>query len=347
MRSPYAIPRARDRRVMRLNTLLLLLGITVVVALVLHIGPAALGQELGKLGNKLFWVLLPSVGIYLFDALGWRSTLGRYAERVRFDRLFMTRMAGEAVNFTTPAAYLGGEPMKAYMISRQNVPLIEAMASVITAKTTMTLAEVLFILMGVGIGFGLLHRSSDLILAGLIGLGILGFGVGLFFAVQRRGLFAGLLRVLERLGLQIAWLKNRAGKLQALDEAIGEFYARDRRGFASAFLFFFLGWVVGAVEVYLVLFFLGQSVDFPTAFAIEAMAVFVKGGTAFIPGSLGGQEAGTLVLFSAFGYVDTMGVTFAVIRRMREIFWIAFGLFALAVQNRHLYRSDEHGRPPS
>jgi glycosyltransferase 2 family protein len=332
--------------VIRLNTLLVLLGITVIVALVLHIGPAVLGQELGKLGNNLLWILLPSVGIYLFDALGWRSTLGRYAERVRFDRLFMTRMAGEAVNFTTPAAYLGGEPMKAYMLSRQNVPLIEAMASVITAKTTMTLAEVLFILMGVGIGFALLNRSSDMILAGLMGLGILGFGVGLFFLVQRRGFFVGLLRLLERLGLHIVWLKERAHKFQALDEAIGEFYARDRRGFALAFLFFFLGWVIGALEVYLVLSFLGQSIDFPTAFSIEAMAVFVKGGTAFIPGSLGGQEAGTLVLFSAFGYVETTGVTFALIRRMREIFWIVFGLFALAVQNRHVYRPDEQGRPP-
>jgi putative membrane protein len=332
--------------VTRLNTFLLLLGVAVIVAIVIHIGPAALGEELGKIGTNLLWVLLPSIGIYLFDALGWRSTLGRYAERVRFDRLFMTRMAGEAVNFTTPAAYLGGEPMKAYMLSRHNVPLIEAFASVITAKTTMTLAEVLFIVIGVGLAFVLLNRSSDLIAAGLVGLCMLGFGIALFFVVQQRGLFTGVIRLLDRIGLRIMWLQNRAGTFQALDEAIGEFYARDRRGFARAFLFFFLGWVIGALEIYLVLYFLHQPIDFVTSFALEALAVFAKGGTAFIPGSLGGQEAGTLVLFSAFGYDKTIGVTFAIIRRMREIVWIAFGLVALAIQNRHVYRPDERGRPP-
>ncbi len=329
----------------RLTLVLLLLGVAVLCGLVLHIGPDVLAAEMRKLGVNFLWVLVPSVVSYGLDALGWRYTLGRHADKIRFDRLFMTRMAGEAVNFTTPAAYLGGEPMKAYLLSRHNVPLVDGMASVVTAKTTMTLAEVLFIMVGMVCGAVLLSGTTDLLVPGLVGLGLLGFGVGLFVAVQRVGLFMSLFRVLERLGVRSAWLKTREHKLQALDDAIGAFYKLDRRGFLFSFLYFFGGWLVGAVEVYAILYFLGLPVDVLTAVAIEALAVFVKGGTAFIPGSVGGQEAGIVLLLVAFGFTEAAGVTFAIVRRIREIAWIAFGLWALGLQSRSLAPPEPCGRP--
>jgi hypothetical protein len=62
--------------------------------------------------------------------------------------------------------------------------------------------------------------------------------------------------------------------------------------------------------------------------------VFIKGGTFFIPGSLGAQEGGNLVLLLAFGYTDVMGMAFALLRRLRELVWIAIGLGCLAVTGR-------------
>lgn len=329
----------------KVTLVLLLLGVAVLCGLVLHIGPSVLAAEIGKLGFNFAWILVPSVVSYALDALGWRCTLGRHAKKIRFDRLFMTRMAGEAVNYTTPGLYLGGEPMKAYLLSRHQVPLVDGMASVVTAKTTMTFAEVTFIMIGIGLSTALLVHSGDLLMPSLVGLGLLGFGAGLFVAVQRFGLFISLLRVLERLGVKIAWLQAREHKLQALDDAIRDFYVRDRRGFLCSFLAYFAGWLVGAVEVYLILYFLGLPVDWPTAVALEALAVFAKGGTAFIPGSVGGQEAGTVLLFVAFGYTEAAGVAFAVVRRLREIVWIAFGLWALGMQNRSPSPPEPCGRP--
>jgi len=331
----------------RLTAVLLLMGLLVLVALVFHTGPAALAAELSRVGWKVLWILVPSVGVYVLDARGWRVTLGRHAERLSFRRLFMVRMAGEAVNFTTPAAYLGGEPMKAYLLSRHGVPIIDGLASVVTAKTTMTLAQVVFILTGLGLSAVILNRSEDLFLTGLVSLLMLGFGVSLFVVVQRRGMFVGILRFLERVRLGASWFQKREQQLQALDDAIGDFYARDRRAFFKSFLFFFLGWLAGAVEVYLIFSLLGLPVTVMTACAVEALAVFIKGGTSFIPGSVGGQEAGTVVLLMAFGYTGAAGVTFAILRRVREIFWIVFGLLALAAENRLPMEADPCGRPPS
>ena len=52
-------------------------------------------------------------------------------------------------------------------------------------------------------------------------------------------------------------------------------------------------------------------------------------GTFFIPGSLGAQEGGYTLLLMSFGYTEVTGITFALLRRFREIFWILIGLGCL------------------
>ena len=68
-----------------------------------------------------------------------------------------------------------------------------------------------------------------------------------------------------------------------------------------------------------------------SAISIGALSVFIKGTTFFIPGSLGAQDGGNLLLLSAFGYSDVTGITFALLRRFRELVWIGLGLLCLAL----------------
>jgi hypothetical protein len=66
-----------------------------------------------------------------------------------------------------------------------------------------------------------------------------------------------------------------------------------------------------------------------SSISIGALSVFIKGGTFFIPGSLGAQDGGNLLLLKAFGYSDVTGITFALLRRFRELVWIGVGLLCL------------------
>ncbi len=78
-----------------------------------------------------------------------------------------------------------------------------------------------------------------------------------------------------------------------------------------------------ALEVYVIIYYLGGP-------AI-ALSVFIKGGTFFIPGSLGAQDGGNMLLLSAFGYSDVTGIIFALLRRFRELVWIGLGLLCLTL----------------
>jgi uncharacterized protein (TIRG00374 family) len=267
--------------------------------------------------------------VYGLEAWGWRLTLGAYAGKVGFLRLFAIRMAGETVNVTTPTAYMGGEPLKAYWLKRYGVPMVESMASVITAKTTMTLAQVLFILLGLGLAFWIIDTASHYWMAMLVSLGLLAFGVGLFVVFQRYGLGMGSLIILRTCGIRLAFLEKRKPQLQEMDASIQRFYSQNHRTFYVALGTFFLAWLCETLEVYAILYYLDVSADVWTSISIAALTVFIKGGTFFIPGSLGAQEGGYTLLLMSFGYTEVTGITFALIRRLREILWIFIGLGCL------------------
>jgi hypothetical protein len=65
------------------------------------------------------------------------------------------------------------------------------------------------------------------------------------------------------------------------------------------------------------------------AVSICALAVLIKGGTFIIPASIGAQEGGNLLLVMAYGYSEVAGITFALLRRVRELVWIGIGLLCL------------------
>lgn len=323
-----------------LRLVLLLAGLLTFAGLIWHIGPANVLSAVAGIGPlALLVMLIPSLLMYVLEAYGWRLTLRNHAAAVSFGRLLAIRTAGEVVNMTTPTAYVGGEPLKAVLLKPHGVPMIEALASVITAKTTMTVAQVLFILLGIGLAFGLIGSpgasapgdSNVPLLGALVGVGLLLFGIALFVMVQRIGLFLGLLNGLRWCRIRIPYLEVREDKLRELDRTILDFYRQDRRAFLLSIGFFFLGWLAEALEVYAILSVIGGSSVSPlAAVSIGALSVFIKGGTFFIPGSLGAQEGGTLLVLVAFGYSDVTGITFALLRRVRELVWIAVGLICLA-----------------
>src|SRR5262249_15243317 len=117
-----------------LRALLLLAGAGLVTLLVWEIGPPAIVPTVRPLGASLpVVVVFPFCVITAFDTLGWRYAFRR--DRVSFWTLAVARVAGEAVNGTTPTGSIGGEAVKAWLL-RDRVPFRESLPSIIVAKTT-------------------------------------------------------------------------------------------------------------------------------------------------------------------------------------------------------------------
>jgi uncharacterized protein (TIRG00374 family) len=317
-----------------LRYFLLALGLTVLGLLVWHIGPDKIYEAAARLGPlALVAILIPSFVMYAVEAYGWKVVLGQSARAVPFWRLMAIRTAGEVVNMTTPTAYLGGEPLKAYLLKQHNVPIAEGAASVVIAKTTMTIAEVFFILVGIALGFWILGVGSSggqSVAAGLVSVGLLVCSIAGFVYIQRRGLFASILGLVRKLGLKIKFLEAQEEHLRSIDQTIQNYYNHHQRAFYVSVGVYFFGWMAESLEVFIIIHYLGGPTSFLSAVSIGALAVFIKGGTFFIPGSLGAQDGGNVILLQAFGYSDITGITFALLRRFRELVWIGIGLLCLA-----------------
>jgi glycosyltransferase 2 family protein len=91
----------------------------------------------------------------------------------------------------------------------------------------------------------------------------------------------------------------------------------------------FAGWLLGTLEVLAIFYAVGIPISITEAIAVEALASVVKALAFFIPGSLGVQDGGNVLLLAFFGYSSGLGLTFSLVRRMRELLWISMGLLVL------------------
>jgi len=314
-------------------------GVLALFLIVWQIGPQRIYDAAAQLGPvALLVMLIPSTIMYAVEAYGWKVTLGPSAKDIPFWRVLAIKTAGEVVNLTTPAGYIGGEPLKAYLLSKHHVPMVEGLASVVIAKTTKTIAEVLFILLGITLAFWRVDSDGSLgqtVVAALVSVTLLLLVTSSLVYAQREGFFTWLLEFTRKIGLKIRFLEAREEQLRSLDRMILEYYRHNRRAVYSSTGLFFLSWLAEALEVYVIIWYLGGPALVLSAISINALSVFIKGGSFFIPGSLGAQDIGNFFLLKDFGYSDVAGVTFALLRRFRELVWIGTGLLCLAMLGGH------------
>ncbi len=286
--------------------------------------PAAIVGSIAALSWRLAVILcFPVVLVAVFDTLGWRFA---FLREIPFRVLFASRIAGEAFNLTTPAA-LGGEAVKAWLL-RGHAPLDASLASVIVAKTTITIAQGIFLLVGVVVAWRTILQGSLLLYGMLWLLGLEAIAVSLFVLVQTRGMLGWVGRLLDRLGVGAIRGRSTLGRV---DDALGQFYRTAPGRLALSIVFHFGAWFLGSLETWLILKFLGAEVSFATATVIEAFGKAIKVATFVIPASLGALEGGFVATFVALGLSAPTAISFSLVRRVREVVWIAVGLVVFAV----------------
>ncbi len=275
-----------------------------------------------RFGIILLWYAV----IFGLDTLGWRAALGPDSQRrVRWTELFQVRLAGEALNYVTPTAWVGGEPVKAYLLSkRYGVPMTDGMASVVIAKTTFTLSMLVFILTGLLVTIVTQPLPITIWRWVWMILPVLSLLVALFILVQFVRPFGRGAGAMGRWAP--SWLRTIPEKIHEWDQALVTFYRRSPRQLTASLMFHLVGWLAGVVEVYLILRFLQIPVSVATAWSIEALWLLLKTGVFLIPGSLGASEAIVSVVCAGLGLSTAAGLALGLVRRARELLWVGLGL---------------------
>jgi glycosyltransferase 2 family protein len=313
----------------------LALGVLLFAALIQGVGLGVILRTIQRLGWLTPLIAIPYFSAYVADSLGWWWVLSHdftsTAERPApsFSRLFAMRAAGEVVNAITPTAYLGGEPVKAWLLHQHSIPFVPGLASVLVSKTALMLTQGAYVFLGLLVALPAWQPAIPLPLAAATGLLLVALTCVLLVGVQRRGLFGFLLGLSRRLTGRKAMLGSWESDILALDQRLREFYGGSLRDFLICCGFHFLGWLIGSFEVYVILWMLGSPVGFLTALSIDALSGVAKLSAVIVPGSLGVQEGGQVLIFLGFGLGAPVAMTFGLLRRGRELLWIGLGMIVL------------------
>ena len=307
-----------------LAILSVLVGLGIVIALIVMNGAAGIAAGLAAAGWGILAVIAMHLPQVVMSSLAWRTLVisAQTPPRLTF---FGLRWIREAVNGLLPVAQIGGHIVGARLLALAGVPLATAGATVAVDLTMEMLSQAVFTLLGVGLlaagdgDGGLSTRTTTGVLAALCMLVIV------FILSQRFGLFRLLEGGLLWMGRRQRWtgLEDVSG----LHAAIVALY-QSRRRLIRSWSWHFVAWLLGGLEVRVGLHVLGVAVGLRDATIIESLGQAFRAVGFVVPGGLGIQEGGVLLICSQLGIAPQVAIELALLRRIRELALGGPGLLA-------------------
>ena len=313
---------------------LLSIGVLLFAGVLISQDLPAIMATLAHAGWGLFLVALFHLLPLLIDALAICVLFEQASGRSPYWDSLLARWVGESANSLMPAGQIGGPVLMAGHLAQRGMRMQEAAAAITVSTTLQTFAQIVFALIGVVVlGAQTGHFSSvALRTSALIASAFLAVQVGGFYLIQRRGLFGKLTRAVRRFTGNRNW-SQWVTQAQAIDIAVEGIYRRNSAVTAS-FLLSLIGWIVGTGEVYLIASFLGAPVSWRDALLLESLGQAIRGAAFAIPGALGVQEGGYLLLAPLAGLSPDVGLALSLAKRARELLLGLPGLLYWRVASR-------------
>jgi putative membrane protein len=263
--------------------------------------------------------LLPMLG----DALGWRRLLPGEL-RPALGRVLRARWIGESINGLLPVLQVGGNIVKANLLARTGIGGALAGATVVVDVTLVMLTQVVFTVIGLALLL-LSIGGHPLALPVAVGVVIMGSILAAFYAAQRQGVFGALalLWCVSDVGAEAGVITEG----DAIDASVAVLY-RQRRTIAAASAWHLLSWLLGTGEVWLALWFLGHPIGLSEAIMLESLGQAVRAGAFAVPGALGVQEGGYVMLGRVVGLGPETALALSLAKRVRELVLGVPGLIA-------------------
>lgn len=263
------------------------------------------------------WGIAPVVILHtpqtLFSALGWRTLID--APRTPgLWLLYKLRWIRESANALLPVAQIGGDFVRARLLAQTPVPLRAAAASSAVDLSVEMAAQIVFTTLGIGLLLMGPHLGDVVPLC--IAATALGALIAIaFMASQRLGLFKAVEPLIARFGTG-RWAF--VGGLAGLNDSVVGLYRQPRRILACG-AYHFISWALGALETWAALAALHVAAGLREAIIIEGLGQAVRGLAFFVPGALGVQEGGYLLICGMFGISAPNALALSLIRRIREL----------------------------
>lgn len=325
------ISKIKPKNILRLKILgvvLTLLGVGLFAYFIHSVGVEEILAGIGKIGFAGFAVIIV---IYFLRILmrAWAWKLSVYAPyRLDLRDTLPAVIIGEAMSSMIPLGILVSGTSKAVSV-RKRVPLVVGLSSIATENLFYSFVTALFIILG---AFSFLRTfelargwiiTIDVLIAASIVLIILGV-----LMILRQWHFASGIcdRIYEKGYLQ-SILEDGRLHVRLFENFIYGFYRQYPRRFLPIIALQLIYHLLGILEVWFVLSKISDLLpSIFSAFLLESVSRLITIVFKLVPFVIGVDEAGAQFVTETLAIGAGIGVTLAIIRKGRILFWTAIGL---------------------
>jgi putative membrane protein len=305
----------RLRTIKPLVYILGLAGGALLIILLIREGAAAVGSAIARAGWGLLALAIYHLLQTLSDAAGW-SVLIPKIHKIPLVKSFFLNWIGESINNLLPTGRVGGDIVITRVAAMWGVPLRIATAVMVVDITIGIVTKLIYFVAACMLLIAETGRA-DLARPALFAVITGTFAATGFYAVQRLGIFRWSATLASRLAKSAGW-DSLVQSGEAIDQAIRLVYAR-RSGVAGCYFFWILSWFIASGEVWFALWVLGFASNFTTAIILESAALAIRGAAFLVPGAVGVQEGGYILLGNLLGIPGEIALALSLVRRVREL----------------------------
>lgn len=311
-----------------LGIIFALAGLALFTYFVKKAGVSQISDGIRRLGAGFLLVIAISAVRQIARSLAWALCV-ETPHRLRLWDAFRARVMGDAIGNVLPfASFVISEPAKPALI-RDRLPLMVGLSAIAIENIFYSLSVAVFICSGMVALLLSFSLPKGFQIGSFIVLGIILIVITLGTWLIRRQVrfISGAARLLHRRGLNVKWVE----KGRILEDRIYGFYRNHQRRFIPILLLQVCFHLAGVCEIYVVLSFISpqQPPTFLTAFILESVNRVITMGFKFIPLRMGVDEAGTGKVSKILQFTEVTGVTLAIVRKARDVFWSAVGMALL------------------
>jgi glycosyltransferase 2 family protein len=322
-------PKRNSKKLAPLGILFALLGLLLFAYFVRKAGVSEIVAGIKRLGAGFLLILAISSVRHIVRAYAWTKCFEE-PYRLRFRDALAGRLMGDALGNIVPFFSMAvAEPSKA-MFVRHRVPLMAGLSAIALENIFYSMSVVLFIFSGTAALMLSFPLPPALRYASIAALVITAaFLPILYLIIYKQWRFVSrTLSSMGKIGAIKIWAEKAVPRAEILEDRIYGFYVRNRRLFLPIFALELCFHLAGVLEVYTTLSFISDVIA-PTilaAFILESVNRVINVVFKFIPFRLGVDEGGSGLISKILGLTRPVGVTLAIIRKARDIFWTAVGV---------------------
>jgi len=278
--------------------------------------------------NANIWLIISyfivSVLLIITSVIRWNFVISSQKHKIKFIYLVKAYLAGYGVSYITPSAKLGGEPVRAALLSRHGLKIHESLSSIIIDKTLELAGSGFFFIIG-GIIL-IVNYSLPESLKFLIVLICLIFFGGLIFFIYRiineKGFISAIYKFFKL--HKIKKFDHITKKLIQTEKLIIKFYKKDKKHFFFALFAMAIAWGFMFVEFKLAMLIFGFDANL-----LQIFLTFSVVGAAYmipVPFAMGTLEGGQVALFNAINLNPAIGLGIGLLTRVRDSLLATIGL---------------------